>query len=517
MSRSEAKRRSSRRSGEGRPAARRWPLPRAATKILDADHAGPRPTCPPRLLAVTPKCFCWCYAFTLTIAATSIGCSSGKDPGGGPPGAQQQGPPEVTVAKPLVTQTLDWDEYTGRLAPIEDVDVRARVSGYLQSHHFEEGQKVKKGQLLYVIDERPYQADVAQAEATLEESIAMKRQAEAEVGAAEARKQQAEAQLELTIAQLNRAKPLVPSGAVSEDEYDELFSAAKQAEADGFAADAQIESAKASLSGAEAAIVVAEAALSSAKLELSYCRIEAPIAGRIGRRQVTEGNLISGGGSSGGSLLTSIVSIAPIHANFDAGEQALLKYIRLDREHKRASSRDVKTPVWMKLSDEEGYPHKGYIDFVDNRVDAASGSIRARAIFPNEDQSLIPGVFVKLQLPASAAEERVLLPDSAIASDQNAKIVYVVDEENKLTVQPIETGPTAKGMRVIEKGLTGNETVVVRGLQRCKPDIEVKTTVEELKPDNSSLLPDTYEPVPPEEWLQPVASSLPTTDQGVAR
>ncbi len=419
----------------------------------------------------------------------------------------------MTVAKPLVVETLDWDPYTGRLAPIEEVDIRARVSGYLQSHHFEEGQLVEKGQLLFVIDTRPYEATVAQAKAAREEAVAKQKQSDAEVGAAEARKQQTQARLELAIAQLKRAKPLVPSGAVSEDEYDEILSSARQAEADGFAADAEIESAKAAKSGAEAAIISAEAALRAAELDLSYCRIEAPIDGRIGRRMVTEGNLVSGG--LGASVLTNIVSINPIHAYIDANEQALLKYIRLDHSNKRTSSRDAKTPVFMALSDEEGYPHEGYIDFVDNRVDQTTGSIRARTIFANDEELLIPGVFVKIQIPGSAAEPRVLIPDAAIANDQTVKIVYVVGEGNKLKVQPIKTGPMAKGLRVITEGLTGEETVVIRGLQRCRPNAEVKTTVEGLTPDESSLLPDTYEPVPPEKWLQPAMKPVTTGDAGV--
>lgn len=431
-----------------------------------------------------------------------VGC------GGGPPGGPRPsgGPVEVTVAKPLVLKTLDWDPYTGRLSAIEEVDLRARVSGYLISHHFEEGQLVEKGQLLFEIDPRPYQATVAQAQASREEAVAKQQQADAQIDTARARKQQALAAIDLAEAQLRRARPLVPSGAISRDEYDEYINSAKQAEADGLAADAEILAAQAAASAAQAAIITAEAALRAAELDLSYCRIEAPIAGRIGRRMVTEGNLISGG--LGATALTSIVSVDPIHADFDANEQALLKYIRLDKENKRASSRDVKTPVFMKLIDEQGYPHRGYIDFVDNRVDRATGSIRARAIFPNTEKTLIPGVFVKVQIPGSAPEDRVLIPDSAIATDQTSKLVYVVGGDGKLATQLVVLGSKSKGLRVVQEGLTGEETIVIRGLQRCRPGVDAKATVEELTADQSDQLPDTYEPVPREQWLQPAMTPV---------
>lgn len=434
---------------------------------------------------------------TITLIALG-GCTSPP-----PPGPPQQGPVEVTVAKPLVMKTLDWDPYTGRLAPIEEVDVRARVSGYLESHHFEEGQMVQEGQLLFVVDPRPYEATLAQAKASREEAVALSRQSEAEISAAEARKQQVAARLQLALAQLRRAKPLVPSGAISQDEYDEYVSEARQAEADGFAADAEIESAKAALSAAQAAIVTAEAAQQSAELDLSYCRISAPISGRISRRMATEGNLISGG--IGATVLTTIVSVNPIHAYFDANEQALLKYIRLDLAEKRTSSRDVKTPVYMALIDEEGFPHKGYIDFVDNRVDRETGSIRARAIFSNDDEILVPGVFVRVQTPGSASEERVMIPDAALVTDQSSKLVFLVGEGGKLESRTVKTGRLSKGLRVITDGLDGTESIVIGGLQRCQPGLAVKATEGTIEPLIDDGLPNEYRPVPPEEWLQPAA------------
>lgn len=458
----------------------------------------PSPYLRPEIAEVRPPLWCVRLISGAVCVLLILGCG-GKPPSGGPPGG---GPIAVTVAKPLVMPTLNWAPYTGRLSAIDEVEVRARVSGYLESHHFEEGQMVERGQLLFVIDERPYDAALAQAQASQQEAVARLRQAEAEVREAIAVRAQVDARMDLAKAQLNRARPLVPSGAISEDEYDELFSAAKQAEADGFAADASIESARAAVAAAEAAIATAQAAVRSAELDLNYCRIEAPITGRISRRMATEGNLISGG-SLGASMLTTIVSIDPIHADFDANEQALMKYVRLDLENKRASSRDVKTPVYMAVVDEEGFPHKGYIDFIDNRVDRSTGSIRARAIFPNTDEVLIPGVFVKVQVPGSVSERSVLIPDAAVASDQNSKIVYVVGEGKKLEVRPVKLGALAKGLRVVIEGLDGEESVVVRGLQRCRPGAEVEATVEELEADDSDGLPDSYEPVQESEWLKP--------------
>jgi RND family efflux transporter MFP subunit len=434
-----------------------------------------------------------------------VGC--GPRPAGPPAGRGSAKPPEVTVALPLALQTIDWDPYTGRLAPIEEVEVRARVNGYLVSHHFEEGQPVAQGQLLFMIDPRPYEATLAQARAAREQAEARQREAEAKVREAEARRTQVQARLELARARLKRAQRLVPKGAVSEDELDEIVASEKQAEADEFAAVAEIESARAAVNAAAAVIATAEAAVTAAELDVGYCRITAPIAGRIGRRLVTEGNLVMGSQSS--DPLTTIVATNPIHAYFDADEQALLKYIRLDQQNKRVISRDAKNPVFMALVDEQGFPHEGYIDFVDNRVDAATGSIRARAIFPNDDESLVPGVFVRLQVPGSGAAQRLLLPDAAISVDQSSKYVYVLDEADVVQVRPVVTGELAKGLRVIAEGLDGTERVVVKGVQRCRPGQPVTPSLEVLEPGPDLGLPDTYAPVPREKWLLPATPPAP--------
>ena len=321
-----------------------------------------------------------------------------------------------------------------------------------------------------------------------------------------------QARLELARARLKRARRLAPTGAISEDEIDEIVATEQQAEADEFAAVAEIESARAAVTAAHAVIATAQAAVTAAELDVGYCRITAPIAGRISRRMVTDGNLVSGG--QGSALLTTIVTTNPIHAYFDADEQALLKYIRLDQQNKRVISRDVKNPVYMALVDEQGYPHEGYIDFVDNRVDAATGSIRARAIFPNDDESLVPGVFVRIQVPGSGVAMRLLLPDAAISVDQSSKFVYVVEADNVVQIRRVTTGDLSKGLRVITDGLDGSESVVIKGVQRCRPGQPVEPTRETLEPGPDLGLPDTYEAVPREKWLRPSASppaSLPAS------
>jgi multidrug efflux system membrane fusion protein len=211
----------------------------------------------------------------------------------------------------------------------------------------------------------------------------------------------------------------------------------------------------------------------------------------VSDRRVTEGNLVSGG-SIGSTLLTTIVSLDPIHCNFDADERALLKYTRLAKSGDRESSREAKNPVYAALADETNFPHRGVMDFVDNTVDRATGSIRGRAIFPNSTDVLTPGMFVRLRIPGSGKRSSVLVPDSALAADQSSQIVYVVGEGNKLEARKVEIGPLAHGLRIVRSGLTGNELIVIRGLQRAKPGVEVTTSTEELVEVEDGL-PDDYE------------------------
>jgi RND family efflux transporter MFP subunit len=413
-----------------------------------------------------------------------------------PPSAAQ-----VVVTTPIKKQIVEWDEYIGRLDAVDFVEVRARVSGYLQSIHFDEGQIVKKGDRLAVIDPRPFVAERNRAQADLQQAKARVEQSKEQLAQSTAEDRRAAAGLDYAQQRFERSKRLVAKSAVTQDEFDLHESQLRQAQADLNAAKAQIELSRAAISTAEAAVETAQAAVDIADLNLQYTRVVAPITGRVSRRAVTEGNLINGG-TVQSTLLTTIVSLDPIHVYFDADEQAFLKYTRLAMEGKRQSSREVKNPVYIALADERsGYPHKGHMDFVDNRLDPNTGTMRGRAILRNADLSLTPGLFARLRLPGSAPYEAVLAPDSAIGSDQSVKYVLVVDADNKVRRQSVEIGPISHGLRVVRSGLDGSERIVLRGLQRVRPGIQVTPIVEEIKSNGGNGLPDSYTPVPEEEWI----------------
>ncbi len=356
------------------------------------------------------------------------GCGVSKKPPGPPP-------PAVTVVKALQKEVTEWDEYTGRLAAVEEVEVRAQVSGYLESIHFKDGQIVKKDDLLFVIDPRPYQAVLDRAAA---------------------QEKQAEAGLALADANLKRTQELATKKVVASQDLDDQRS--KQLEA-------------------AAALQVAQAEVKAAQLNLDFTRINAPISGRINRHLVSEGNLITGGAANA-TLLTTIVSLDPIQAYFEADEQAYLKYIRLDRSGARRSSRDAANPVKLELADEEGFPHLGKMDFVENRIDVDTATIQGRAIFPNPDLILIPGQFVRLRLLGTPRHPAVLIPDQAIVSDQSQKFIWVVGADNKVEYRKVNPGPMIDGLRVIRDGLKPNEHVIVLGLQSAHADIKVNPTEE---------------------------------------
>ncbi len=299
-------------------------------------------------------------------------------------------PPTVPVVKPLVKQITEWDEYTGRLQAIQSVELRARVSGYVQSIHFKDGSMVKKGDLLFVIDPRLYQAVLDEANARL---------------------RSARVQLDLAESNLARAQNLFAQNAISEEELDQRTQGRR---------------------GAAAAVLAAEAAVRRAELDLRWTKVRAPISGRIGRELVTKGNLVNGG-SAGGTLLTTIVSLDPIYLYFTADEQALLRYIRLAEAGKRPSLRDTPNPVRLQLADEQGYPHLGHMSFVDNQVDESTGTIQARATFQNPNFLFVPGVFARILLKGRGPYQALLIPDAAVGADQATRFVYVVDEKN--TVQ----------------------------------------------------------------------------------
>lgn len=437
-----------------------------------------------------------CAVLLLATMTLTGGCSQDSASSVPPP----QPPAKVTITKPVVLPIVEWDQYTGRLDAIDSVEVRSRVSGYLQSTHFDEGQIVNAGDLLAIIDPRPFEAELSAAKSGIQEANARLAESRSMLRQAQAEQADAEAKLALANSRVDRTRNLVQSRAMSDEELDVRRSEKLQATAALEAAKAQIETAKAGIATAIAAIESAKAVVEAAQLNVQYTQIRAPINGRISRRMVTPGNLISGG-SALSTLLTTIVSTNPIHCYFDANEQAFLKYARLSREGKRESSRDVKNPVYMRLIDENGFPHLGHMDFVDNQIDPNTGTMRGRAIFPNDDSTLTPGLFAEVRLPGSGRYDAVLIPDSAVGSDQSEKFVYVVDTENKIIRKPIELGPIAKGLRVIRSGLDGSESIVTRGLQRIFPGSIVEPTSEEINVAKDGDLPDDYQPVPPERWL----------------
>ncbi|GAB5470634.1 MAG: efflux RND transporter periplasmic adaptor subunit [Rhodospirillales bacterium] len=372
-------------------------------------------------------------ASLLLLAA--CGEEASPQAGGAPP------PPTVIVAEPLVREIVDWDSYTGRFDAIDQVEVRSRVSGYLQSVHFEDGDLVNQGDLLYVIDQRPFLIAVERARATLTE---------------------ARAALSLATAELTRARQLLNRGNISRSVYDERVQQ-------------QI--------AAEASISTATAELDAAELDLIYTQIEAPFSGRISRNLVTVGNLIEGG-TSGATLLTNIVSISPIYFYFESNEAALLRYTRLDAQGLRPSSRDSANPVQLQLADEVGFPHWGTMDFVDNRVDSDSGTITGRAVFDNPNGLFTPGLFARLRLLGSAPYEALLIPEAAIGTDQSYKFVYVMGEEGLPVYRRVTLGERRGELRVIADGLEPGEQVVIEGLLRIRPGSPVTPQVGSIGPES---------------------------------
>jgi RND family efflux transporter MFP subunit len=360
----------------------------------------------------------------LLVAQLLGGCDS-KPAGSGAPL-----PSPVTVARPLEKTITEWDEYTGRFTAVETVEVRARVSGFIDSIHFKEGQVVKQGDLLFVIDPRPYTFAVEQAKADVE---------------------RAKAKLEIASLDVQRAAPLVRSQAVTGREFDTR---------------------RATERDAAAQVASLEAASRQAQLNLEWTHVHAPIGGRISDKRVDAGNLIAGG-QTGATLLTVIVSIDPIHFVFDASEADFLRYAHLSAAGARPSSRDVQNPVAVRLADESDYRHQGRMNFVDNVVNPRTGTIRGRAVFDNKDGLLTPGFFGRLRL-FGGEHSALLVPDGAIVSDQSRRILFTVADDGTVGVKQVELGPMVDGLRVIRLGLAPTDRIIIDGLQRARPGQKVK-------------------------------------------
>lgn len=356
------------------------------------------------------------------------------------------GPPPVGVAKPVTKSIFEWDEYTGRFEATERVEIRARVSGYLESIHFRDGEMVEKGQLLFVLDQRPFEAALEQAEADVA---------------------RAESSLELAERELRRGRQLIETRAISQQLLDERRN--------------QRDIASSELRSARAAVRIAE-------LNRDFARIEAPVAGRASNARVDVGNLVSA--TSGESaLLTTIVSLDPIYFVFDASEAEYLKYMRLNQQGTRTSSREINNPVFVRLMDEQEWVHEGVMDFIDNEIGEASGTIRGRAILANPELVLVPGLFGHLRLLASGEHEAQLIPDAAILSDQARKIVLVVGEDGTVEARPITLGPMVDGLRVVRDGLSADDRIVVEGLQRARPGGKVTPQETTIAAEKTAAAP----------------------------
>ncbi len=332
----------------------------------------------------------------------------------------------VTVATVPSRRIVEWADFSGRLEAVERVEVRARVSGHIESVQFTAGSMVAKGATLFVIDARPYAAALSRAEAA--------------VAAAQAR-------VALTDSELARARSLLADQAIAQREFEQRLNAQRDA---------------------KAALQSAQAALELARLDLEHTRVTAPIAGRVGRAELTAGNLVSAG--PGGVALTTIVSTSPIHASFEADEQSFLKLAGSRRGGKAV------LPVRMGLATDDGHPREGRIDFVDNAIDPQTGTIRMRAVFDNPDGRLTPGMFARIKLGAGSERDAVLIDDRAVGTDQSRKFVWVIDQQQRVAYREVTLGPLVDGLRVVRSGLRAGETIVVNGVQRVRPGIQVAPT-----------------------------------------
>jgi RND family efflux transporter MFP subunit len=349
-------------------------------------------------------------------------------------------PPKVTVAKPIKHMLTDYDEYVGRFTAVNSVEVRARVSGYLDGVHFKDGQMVKQGALLFTIDKRPFENALAQARANLT---------------------LAKSNLTFTQSDLQRAQQLVREKTVTE----QLFEQRAQA-----------------FRNAQASVAGAEAALKQAELDLQFTELRAPIDGRIGDRRVSPGNLVTGGTGGNTTMLATIVSTDPIHFEFTYDEASYLRYRRMAEQGDPDIANRDGVAVYLKLIDEDKFSHKGRMDFVDNVIDRSTGTIRGRAVFANPDGVFTPGMFARVRVPASAPYEALLVPDAAIGTEQARKYVLTLKPDNTVAISYVKLGePTDGNMRAIKEGLNPDDHVVVNGIMRARPGQKVTPEEQPLK------------------------------------
>ncbi|MGO8926472.1 MAG: efflux RND transporter periplasmic adaptor subunit [Limisphaerales bacterium] len=385
---------------------------------------------------------CLPWQLAAICAAVLTACS--------PPKAAPLAPPKVTVSQPQLATVTNWDEYPGHLDAVEMVEIRPRVAGYIDSIHFQDGTEVKAGDLLFVIDPRPYQADLDHAQA---------------------QRQQAETHLQLTRNDLKRAESLRGTKAISEEEYDSRSNAVREA---------------------EAALVAAKANEVTARINLDYTQIKAPISGKIGRRLVTAGNFVQLQGNGGSAtVLATIVSVHSIYCYFDVEESAFLKY-RSSAKVAEAGSGGLACE--LALVNEEGFAHRGRLDFFDNQVNPQSGTIRLRAVFDNGDRTLVPGMFANVRVLAGPPEQTLVIPDVAVQSDQGYKFAYVANGEDKVEARPIKTGRAHGPLRAVVDGLKPDDRVIVNGLMTLRPGAKVVVQSPESKAQSEKAAAPTDKP-----------------------
>lgn len=363
------------------------------------------------------------------LVSTIAGCSDAV----GKAAATQDAAPAsapVSASTVLERQIAETQEFSGRLEAIERVEIRPRVSGFITAVNFKPGAEVKKGEVLFVIDPRPYQAEADRAEAAA---------------------RSARARADLARLELDRAQRLLGDRAIAQREYDERASSQKELEANARAAQAQYD---------------------AARLNLVYTRVTSPIDGRVSKAEITLGNLVDAS-----AVLTSVVSLDRIHASFNGDEAT---YLRVGGQSRRGQPIAVK----VGLANEDGFPHEGKLEFVDNQLDTQTGSVRMRATFENRDRALVPGLFARVQLGSGTTSNAILIDERAVGTDQNRKFVFVVDKDNKAEYRAVQLGPTVDGLRVVKEGLKAGERIVVNGLQRVRPGAPLAPQIVPMDADS---------------------------------
>jgi RND family efflux transporter MFP subunit len=372
-------------------------------------------------------------ALVLGLCLALAGCA--RTPSDAPPAA----PPAVTVSYPVEREVTDYADYTARTAAVDSVELRARVSGYLDRVNFKEGALVKKGDVLFEIDPRTYQATLHTAEGTL--------------AAAEAR-------VERLTADLARGRQMIVSRAIGREQFDKIAGDYSEGVASRTALKATVE---------------------RARLDVSFTKVIAPVSGRVSRYNVTVGNLVQAGDAQiTPTLLTTIVSVDPMYAYFDVDERTVLRVKQLIRAGQAKSPDEAEIPVWLGLANEDGHPHRGTINFIDNQVNPKTGTLRVRGVFPNKDEALSPGYFARVRVPIGAPHKALLITERALDTDQGQKVVYVVDKDNKVTSRPVRTGALHDGLREITDGLKPGQRVIVIGLQQVRPGLTVEAKLVEM-------------------------------------